>query len=199
MNYYSRIVAFLSVVILSFAIPVSANLISCDSTTLAKVQYASACERSTLYTQDYLNTTPITVNDDGGFFGATDWSFLKKDDPIINGQSGTWSLTNNEWSQYANIMLIFKDGSGTTLLGFLLTPTNTSGAWLSPFTAVEFPNLCMGNDCSKIKDVSHISYYVRGTSGGEEPPPVGVMEPAPLYLMLLGLAGLMIVRRRQES
>jgi hypothetical protein len=199
MNKHSILKAFLILVILGLVFNVKAGVISCTSTlTLAKVDYASACEKSLTATQDFLNTTPITVNQEA-FFGYTDWSFLKKDDPAGNGQTGIWSLTNNEWAQYSDIMLIFKDGAGTTLLGFTLTPSSTSGNWNSPFTAYEFTNLCMhhdahGNqaaydDCSKIKDVSHLSYYARGAL-------TRVSEPASLVLMVLGLLSLRLVRRQ---
>lgn len=183
--------------LLSLALNATAGLVTCNAVTLAKVDYASACQRSLLETQDFLNSTPMTVNGEA-FFGNTDWVFLKKNDPAGNGQTGTWALTNNEWDNYANIMLIFKSGD-TTLLGFLLTPTYTSGDWDSPFTASEFPSLCQhheahGNkpaydDCSKIKDVSHISYYGRGTV-------LRVSEPASVLLITLGLFGLVFMRRQ---
>lgn len=174
-------------------LPAQASVIACSSgTTLGHVGNAVACEKSTA-TQDFLNTTPMTVNSEL-FFGNSDWQFLKKDDPAGNGQSGSWSLTNNEWSTYANIMLIFKDGNGTTLLGFLLGTGFTSGNWTSPFTALEFPAIC-GNHpgCSTVKNVSHISYYARGVAppppGGDDPPP-SVPEPSPLLLMMMGVIGL---------
>jgi hypothetical protein len=199
MNMYAMLKAFLMLSLLSLALNVTAGLVTCNAITLAKVDYASACQRSLLETQDFLNPAPMTVNSEA-FFGNTDWVFLKKNDPAGNGQTGTWALTNNEWGNYANIMLIFKDGNDTTLLGFLLTPTYTSGDWDSPFTAYEFPNLCQhhaahGNkpaydDCSKIKDVSHISYYGRGTV-------MRVSEPASVLLIALGLFGLVSIRSQK--
>ncbi len=200
MNTYSMLKAFVMMCLLGLVLNANASVVTCTSAiTLAKVDYASSCQRSLLETQDFLNPTPMTVNSEA-FFGQTDWLFLKKDDPLANGQTGTWSLNNNEWDDYANIMLIFKDGNGTTLLGFILTATYTSGDWDSPFTAYEFPNLCVhhaahGNkpaydDCSKIKDVSHISYYGRGTV-------MRVSEPASFLLMTLGIFGLAVIRRQK--
>jgi hypothetical protein len=207
MNYYSCIKALLIGTLFGWTLNASAALVSCDANTLALVENTSACERSTVATQDYLNTNPMTVNAEG-FFGFSDWLYLDKDDPAGNGQTGTWMLNNNEWYDFMNIMLVFKDGDGTTLLGFLITPTFTSGDWNSPFTAAyEFPNLCVHHnatrnkpaydDCSKVKDVSHISYYARGEREHEPPPPpVDVTEPGPTALMILGLCGLMLVRRQ---
>lgn len=199
MNTYSALKAFVAMSLLVLTQVVNASVISCTAPgTLLLVDHASACQRSLTATQDFLNTTPMTVNQEA-FYGYTDWQFLKKDDPAGNGQTGAWSLTNNEWTQFSNIMLIFKDGSGTTLLGFALTPSFTSGNWNSPFTAYEFTNLCEyhaahGNhpaytDCSKIKDVSHVSYYARGAI-------VRVSEPASILLMMLGVLGLRLARRQ---
>lgn len=199
--------AFLISVLFGLTLTSYASLVTCTGgNTLSLVEHATACQRSTEF-QDFTNTNPITVNQEV-FFGFNDWTQFKKDDPLVNGQSGSWSLTNNEWATYANIMLIFKDGSDTTLLGFLLTPTFTSGDWDSPFTANEFPALCVHhdakgnnpayNDCSKVKNVSHVSYYGRGTPAGEDPPPpTNVSEPGSLLLMLFGLAGLAFVRRQR--
>jgi hypothetical protein len=198
MNRYLIAKLVLIFTLVGLALNANASLINCAATTLAKVDYASACQRSTTATQDFLNTNPMTVNSEA-FFGSADWTYLEKDDPAGNGQTGTWSLSNNEWSNYANIMLIFKDGKGTTLLGFLLTPSYISGDWDSPFTSAEFTGLCPNvNDanCDKVKDVSHITYYGRGTpTGGEEPPPTNVAEPSALLLMLLGVFGLAMARR----
>ncbi len=189
MNTYSAVKAFVLMSLLGIALAANASVVSCTAPgTMLLVDYASACQRSLSATQDFLNFTPTTVNQEA-FYGYTDWQFLKKDDPAGNGQTGVWSLTNNEWTQYSNIMLIFKDGSGTTLLGFALTPSFTNGNWSSPFTADEFTNLCDEDDCNKIKDVSHISYYARGDI-------VHVSEPASLLLMLIGVLGLRIARRQ---
>lgn len=199
MNIYSALKAFLMMCLLGLALVANASVINCTAPgTLLLVDHASACQRSLTATQDFLNTSPMTVNQEA-FYGYNDWLFLKKDDPAGNGKTGVWSLTNNEWAQYSNIMLIFKDGSGTTLLGFALTPSFTSGNWSSPFTAYEFTNLCQYhaahgnqpayNDCSKIKDVSHISYYARGAI-------VRVSEPGSLLLMLIGVVGLRLARRQ---
>lgn len=199
MNKYVISKVFLMLFFFGLTLNTHAVLVTCSATTLGLVEHASACQRSTTEDQDFLNTNPTTVNSEA-FFGSSDWLFLKKDDNL-KAQMGTWSLTNNEWTNYANIMLIFKDGEGTTLLGFLLTPTFTSGDWDSPFTSAEFSGLCPNTsdaECDKIKNVSHVSYYGRGTPNGEEPPPpTRVSEPSALLLMLLGFAGLAFARRQQ--
>jgi hypothetical protein len=206
MNKYVISKVFLILFFLGLTLNTHAALVTCSATTLGLVEHASACQRSTTEDQDFLNTNPTTVNSEA-FFGYADWAFLKKDDPLANGQTGTWSLSSDAWSNYANIMLIFKDGNDTTLLGFLLTPTFTSGDWDSPFTVAEFGVGLCGYDkngqpkepnCDKIKDVSHVSYYGRGTPSGEEPPPpTRVSEPSALLLMLLGFAGLAFARRQR--
>ena len=200
MNKYVFSKVFLILFFLGLTFNANAVLVNCSATTLGLVEHASACQRSTTETQDFTAADPMTVNSEE-FFGPADWTFLKKDDPLANGQTGTWSLTNSEWSNYANIMLIFKDGQGTTLLGFLLTPSFTNGDWDSPFTSAEFSGLCPNtNDanCNKIKDVSHVSYYGRGTPSGEEPPPpIRVSEPSAWLLMLFGFASLVFARRQQ--
>jgi hypothetical protein len=201
MKRYFYLKALLMSCLFGWVCNTQAALVSCNAYTLGLVDYASACERSTTEDQDYLNTNPITVNSEG-FFGFTDWMYLDKDDPAGDGQTGVWSLDGNFWDDYTDIMLIFKDGSGTTLIGFLLMDGYLSGNWDSPFTAAyEYPNLCTTKnnvlDCSKVKDVSHVTYYGRGVPDDEEPPPpIDVAEPTPTLLMILGLCGLLLVRRQ---
>lgn len=195
MNNDSVLKAFLFVNLLGINCVVSASPISCTGlSTLGLVDHASACERSLTVVQDVLAST---VNSEA-FFGNADWSLLKTDDPAGNGQTGVWVLSDNEWMQYSDIMLVFSGGADTTLLGFLLSPNFASGNWSSPFSASEFTDLCIYNaaqddpaaaNCSDVEDTSHISYYTRGAI-------VSVSEPAPLLLMALGLVGLVLVRRQ---
>lgn len=164
---------------------VQAGTIACDASTLALVTNTTACEKSTSATQDFLNTDPITVNAEE-FFNFDDWMFLDKDDYDDNsGQSGNWAVDASVWDNYDNLMLIFKDGSGTTLVGYLALDGATGGTWESPFREPEFDM----NPDSKIKDVSHISYYVRGAV-------TRVPDTGSLVLMLIGLAFLGLSRVR---
>jgi hypothetical protein len=89
-------------------------------------------------------------------------------------------------------MLIFKSGSGTNLVGYLVGDGVTAGTWSSPFRNPPFTALTAG----QIRDVSHISLYFRQAIG--ETPGNGqkVSEPATLGLLGLGLLGLMALRRR---
>lgn len=208
MNKYLISKVLLMLFFIGLTLNANAVTVTCTDvvapTTLSLVQYASACERSLTADQDNVTATVVNTEE---FFGPADWVYLDKDDPAGNGQTGVWSMDSNYWLTYASIMLIFKDGSNTTLVGFLLTPTFTSGTWNSPFTVGEFGvGLCGydGNgqpkdpECDKIKAVSHVSYYGRGTPSGEEPPPPTVVsEPSALLLMLFGFASLVFARRQQ--
>jgi hypothetical protein len=107
------------------------------------------CQIADSADQDFLNTHPLTVNAEQ-FFGFTDWVFGGKleDGPTSDpnslqvagtgeGQSGNWSVNlPNALSQYSNIMMIFKSGNGTRLVGYLLNAT--SGTWTSPFEEPPF-------------------------------------------------------------
>lgn len=164
---------------------VQAGTVACDASTLALVTNTTDCERSTSATQDFLNTDPITVNAEE-FFSFDDWLFLDKDEYDDNsGQSGNWAVDASVWDNYSNLMLIFKDGAGTTLVGYLAADGATGGTWESPFREPEFD---MKPD-DKIKDVSHISYYVRGAV-------TRVPDTGSIILMLIGLAFLGLSRAR---
>jgi hypothetical protein len=167
-----------------------------------KVSGATACTISDA-TQDFQNTDPITVNDPPGFFNITDWFFHGKigtanlaGTGTAGGQSGTFDLSGLT-GLGGTVMLVFKDGGGTTLVGYLLG--SLSGTWDSPFTIPPFVNA----NGSSPKDVSHISVYsfgddpddcVPGDTRPECNPPVP--EPGTLGLLGLGLLGLGLSRRR---
>jgi hypothetical protein len=170
-----------------------AAIIGCSAAIAGRVATAGACQVSTIATQDFLNTSPMTVNGDGGFFGQTDWSFLGKDENP-GKQSGGFDVTDFAGSDtYGAWMLIFKSGNGTFLTGYLLDATQWTGTWTTPFETT--------NPRGKItlKDVSHISYYARGTAPLDPfpDPAVGVPAPASFALLGAGLLGLAAVRRRR--
>jgi hypothetical protein len=167
-----------------------AAVVECPPTLDSLVTGTVDCQYSTTHDQDFLNTDPLTVNLEGGFFGFTDWMFSTKLTEN-GGQSGTWNIGSfiDNWS---SAMLVFKSGSGTNLVGYLVDDGVTAGAWSSPFRNPPFSALNAG----QIRDVSHISLYFRQAIG--ETPGNGqkVSEPATLGLLGLGLLGLVALRRR---
>lgn len=143
-------------------------------------------------TQDSLQPT-LTVNETPGFFGFTDWQFGGKDES--GGQQGTWDIDANVTMNFADTslvdymwMLIFKDGAGTTLVGYLLQDDMHSGSWTTPF---ENPPFLNANGAPK--DVSHISYYVRTDTSNDLP------EPGTLSLLSLGMIGIAALRRNRKA
>jgi len=165
----------------------NAAYVDCSAELSGLVSNTTACQISDDADQDYLNTDPLTVNENGGFFGIDTWQFIDKDELADSaGQSGSWSLDSDIWSLFDEIMLIFKGGnasSGLTLVGYLVGEPATSGSWESPFRAPDFD---LGE---RIKDVSHISYYGSG--------PRDVPEPATLLLLAMGLIAVGAVRLKR--
>ena len=168
--------------------PAQAATLTCPSNIADNVTGTSSCEYSDTATQDFLETDPITVNAEG-FFGFEDWSFVGKigDDPegeFLTGDgeglSGEWSVDSAAFDMFSDLMLVFKSGNNTTLVGYLLDAA--SGTWTSPFENPPF-------DIRNTRDVSHISLYGRMK---DAPPPEPVPEPATaaaLGVLALGAFG----------
>lgn len=167
----------------------------CTASVAAKVATTSGCELGST-NNDFLN--PLQVNLDS-MFSFTDWSFAQKDDDLdgvnqtsidvglslLGGTlSGTWSI-NDIWSQFSDVMLVFKGGAGNTnpdtYVGYLLASGSTSGTYISPFVN--------GNN-GNLKNISHVSIYVRGKG-------MMVPEPGTLTLLGLGLVAMGFARRRK--
>lgn len=161
------------------ALNTQAGVIDCPANVATLVSNTSACQYSDSATQDFLNTDPMTVNAEA-FFGVSDWAFIGKSDGV-NATSGNWTLGADSWDAFDNIMMIFKSGRDTTLVGYLLNEGATNGTWESPFSAPLF-------DVKNTRDVSHMSFYGRES--------IPVPEPSLLILLLLGLGSIALSRLR---
>jgi hypothetical protein len=145
---------------------------------------ASACEIAGTANQDFLNTDPLTVNAES-FFGVSNWVFGGRTEyNDQTGQSGTYNITNPDRASWEAIMLIFKSGQGTRLVGYLLQDDVYSGTWNTPFTSPPF-NF---NGNANSRAVSHISIYYKP----------GSAEPIPTPAMLPGLIGLGVATWRKH-
>ena len=125
---------------------------SCSTDISSNVTGATDCTISNLFNQDSVSPNkPLTVNEGNGFFSYTDWMFGGKIgnnsgyNGDAEGQSGKWNLSNVIQNNWDDIMLVFKSGNGTNLVGYQLADGVKSGTWDSPYK----------------KDVSHISVYYR--------------------------------------
>jgi hypothetical protein len=128
------------------------------------------------------------------FFGFTDWTSGGQNGTEIpgSGQSGTWNITSSLWQTYSDVMLVFKDGAGTSPVAYRLVQNAVTGQWASPFRNPPFTAL--GPD--QIKDVSNITVYYRGTATTTPPNPI----PTPAVLpgaIGMGIAALRKKKREQ--
>lgn len=180
----------------------NAAFISCTGTDYdisGKVSTATDCTiLSPLYGSE---NDDVTLINSEGFFGNSDWLLDGKSDATPDGNlfdfSGAGGLlgsfTATGVATDLDIMMIFKDGQNTNLVGYLVS--HSSGTWNTPFVAPPFPT------GGQSKEVSHISVYYResgtSSSGG------GSAEiPEPGNLTLLGVAmmgGLLAWGRRRRS
>ena len=155
---------------------------------------AVGCEISS-ENQDNVNP-PLVVNLDGGFFDTDTWEFEGKLDSsgtlagpeAEQGQDGSYDLTSYFEGLVGDVLLVFKDGRGTTLVGYLLSTADLAGTWTTPFTCPPFEG---NNGCNGFpKDVSHISVYSNVVAA--------IPLPAAGLLLLGALGGLGLVRRRRK-
>ena len=158
-----------------------ANIQGGGGTAASGCQYIDPPDNSTTADLADINTagTPET-----GFFGFNDWTVAVAKNETDVGLSGSWSITG--YDSNATYMIVFKDGSGTNLIGFTLKANISSGTWTSPFSDPPFDGV------SGTKEVSHFTIFKR------DEPPGDVSEPGTLGLLGLGLLGLAIMRRRRS-
>lgn len=180
--------------VFALSAPANAATLGCPTGLTGLVSGTSSCEYSTTADQDFLNTNPMTVNSEA-FFNFTDWAFGGKVGENTGyvgsgeGLSGSWNISSVIQSSWSDVMLVFKSGQGTTLVGYLLEDGATSGTWDSPFLKSVF-NFNGG----AVRDVSHISVYYRQ---GEDGP--GTEVPEPGSLAALAIAGGFIVSRGRKA
>lgn len=157
---------------------------------------ASACQ--------YLNTPsnqPATIDNinDAMFFGFDDWEENGLNEINLqvdaNASSGTWAIIGANFAVY-DYMIVFKDGSDTNLVGFLLDGPYTSGDWLTPFTSEAFTFTSNGNGqpAPTQKEVSHYSIVQREGEGEGES--TEIPEPGMVALLGIGMLGYAAARRR---
>ncbi|MBM0743891.1 PEP-CTERM sorting domain-containing protein [Phormidium sp. CLA17] len=177
--------------------PVHAATFSCPSGTADNVSGSSGCQYSDTANQDSVSSNkPLTVNQEG-FFGLTNWNFGGKIGETAgyngteSGQKGLWNIAQTLQPTWQNVMLVFKSGEGTSLVGYQLEKGVTSGTWTSPFENLLFSNI------NKTKDVSHISvYFTEGVSAGNS---AAAPEPSTMAGLAIAGAGLSAYRRRRAA
>lgn len=210
---------FVSAFALSLALAVSvgagsASATSCSAGAEGKVLQnpglvAAACDAGS-ENNDKLN--PLQVNldeihdfDDWQYAGKFNLGGLDEAGDVDVGfsvsgglQSGSFSFDANLFDLFANAMIVIKGGNGNntqeTYVGYLLSSLlSPNGTYSSPFFTLPSTNKNGVVKLGEVKDISHISAYVRG-----EPTTV-IPLPAAGLLLLSGLAGLGFIGRRRAA
>jgi len=175
--------------------PAQAFTTGCAASIANDVSGASSCGIGDANQDSVSPNRPLTVNTES-FFGFSDWQFGGKIGETLgfggtgSGQAGSWNISSVFKSTWNDVMLVFKSGQNTTLVGYLLNDNVTSGQWSSPFEKGVF-------DVPNTRDVSHISvYYREDAKGGNS---AAVPEPTTMAGIALAGAGLAAYRRRRAA
>lgn len=164
-----------------------------NDTAVSACQYLS----NALTKDDNKNVANLTNINLAGFFGFTDWTVNEDNNQVEMPDAaltGTWAITDPDFDLY-DYIIVFKDGDGTNLVGFLFNGAYVEGVWASPFMPSIF-------NVNNTKDVSHYTIAQRlveepcvGPDCGEQEIP----EPGTLALLGIGLVGAGALSRRRRK
>lgn len=164
----------------------SYSLATCPDEVLSLVSDTTRCQYIDPQTGS-LNDRNTDLVNNLKFFERSGWIISNEDEYFKSGgESGTnsFSLINFNWKDKSDVLLVFKGGNDTTLVGYLLDRDNTDGTftWTQPWEKLY----------GKAKDVSHISLYYR--QGGTTPIPTPALLPG-----LIGMGVAALRKKKQEE